>query len=139
MAKNDKPAAKSSSGTGDTASMARAGDSYISADNIETSTLGQEASSTLPGQLQLGTSQTDTATSDAAMTVALDLGSFDQERALRVSATRDGYRRAGRGWFRTPKIVPLADFSDEQVQQLISDPHLAVSASYLPAREESAE
>ena len=137
MTKKGQPAVTSSNGTGDTAKTAVAGFNDISAASSETSMPGQEASSTLAGQLQPGTNQTDMATSDPALEV--DLGVYGQERALRVSATRDGYRRAGRGWSRTPEIVPLADFSDEQIQQLVSDPHLAVSAGYVPAREESAE
>lgn len=137
MAKKEQPAVMSSSGTGDTANMDKAGVNENGADSSATSMPGQGASSTLDGQMQHGTSQTAVAKSDAEN--AVGLGHFAQERALRVSATRDGYRRAGRGWSRTPEFVPLADFSDEQVQQLVSDPHLAVSAGYLPARDESAE
>lgn len=137
MVKKGQPAVTSSSGTGDTASMGTAGDSNSSAGSSETSMPGQEVTSTPVGQMQPGTNQADMAMSDAAPNV--DLGGACDERALRVSATRDGYRRAGRSWSRNPEIVRLADFSDEQVQQLVSDPHLAVSAGYLPEREESAQ
>lgn len=137
MAKKDQPAVTSSSGTGATANMNIAGVNENGAGSSATSMPGQEALSTLDGQPQHGTSQIAVVTNDAEQDV--DLSHFAQERALRVSATRDGYRRAGRGWSRTPEIVPLVDFTDEQVQQLVSDPHLAVSAGYLPTRDESTE
>lgn len=40
---------------------------------------------------------------------------------LRVTAFRDGFRRAGRAWSTTPTIVPRADLTDGQIEQLEAD------------------
>ena len=40
---------------------------------------------------------------------------------IEVVAMRDGYRRAGRAWTTTPQVVPIADFTEEQIEQLRGD------------------
>ena len=44
---------------------------------------------------------------------------------LRVTAKRDGFRRAGREWHGTTD-VPLAELTDDQVAALEAEPMLAV-------------
>lgn len=39
-------------------------------------------------------------------------------KGLRITAVRDGFRRGGRAWRREPIVVPLDEFTDEQVKQL---------------------
>jgi len=43
---------------------------------------------------------------------------------IRVRATHDGYRRAGRAWSRTPTEV--GDLTKEQIEVLKSDPRITV-------------
>lgn len=43
-----------------------------------------------------------------------------------VRAARDGHRRAGRRWTREATTVSLAEFTDEQIEQLLTDPVLSV-------------
>lgn len=45
---------------------------------------------------------------------------------LAISATRDGWRRAGRAWTVEPQTVDEADFSAEQLEMLRGDPAVAV-------------
>ena len=45
---------------------------------------------------------------------------------LRITAQRDGFRRAGRTWSREPTIVPRRDLTDEQLEQLDRDPAIDV-------------
>ncbi len=54
---------------------------------------------------------------------------------LRISAAREGFRRAGRAWSRQPTDVPLADLSDDQVAMLRAESLLTVEEIVL---EESA-
>ena len=46
---------------------------------------------------------------------------------LRVVATRNGYRRAGRAWSTAKTEVPADNFTDEELAALESDPNLAVA------------
>ncbi len=45
---------------------------------------------------------------------------------LAVSAKKAGFRRAGRAWGTEPTEVSIDEFTDEQIQQLLSDPMLTV-------------
>jgi hypothetical protein len=47
---------------------------------------------------------------------------------LKVTAHRDGYRRAGRAWTRATTVVDVSEFTEEQAQQLRADPHLVIEA-----------
>lgn len=47
------------------------------------------------------------------------------ERALRIVAKKDGFRRAGREWTGT-SFVPLSDISPEVREQLEAEPMLIV-------------
>lgn len=49
----------------------------------------------------------------------------DTVPSLRVTSKRDGFRRAGRAW-RGTEVVPISDFTDEQIVQLENDPMLVV-------------
>lgn len=57
----------------------------------------------------------------------------EQVPALKVTAHRDGYRRAGRAWSKQPTIVKLSEFSNEQLDQLRLDPNVAVQGVYTDA------
>ncbi len=46
--------------------------------------------------------------------------------ALRVTARRDGFRRAGRAWPGEPTIVPLSELSEDQVALLRGESMLVV-------------
>lgn len=46
-------------------------------------------------------------------------------KGLRVIASKDGFRRAGREWHGTTE-VPLDEFTNEQIKQLLKEPRLAV-------------
>ena len=43
-----------------------------------------------------------------------------------VSAARDGFRRAGRAWSRTPVVVPAGDLDDEALAALRADPSITI-------------
>ena len=49
-----------------------------------------------------------------------------QINGLRVTAKRDGFRRAGRAWSGETK-VPVSEFNAEQVKQLREESQLIVS------------
>lgn len=50
----------------------------------------------------------------------------DKATHLRVRALVAGFRRAGRAWSDEDTDVPIADFTAEQVGQLIGEPQLVV-------------
>lgn len=45
---------------------------------------------------------------------------------LRITAKREGFRRAGRGWSKQPTDVPLADLSGEEITMLKAESMLTV-------------
>ena len=45
---------------------------------------------------------------------------------LRITAKRAGFRRAGRAWPDTPTEVAVADFTEEQLEQLAAEPMLII-------------
>lgn len=47
-----------------------------------------------------------------------------RRKMIRVRATHDGYRRAGRAWSRTPTEV--GDLTKEQIEVLKADPRITV-------------
>ena len=47
---------------------------------------------------------------------------------LRITATHDGYRRAGRPWSRTPTDVEADTFSEDELKALRADPRITVLA-----------
>lgn len=49
---------------------------------------------------------------------------------LKIAATRDGFRRAGRAWTKEPQTVDASEFTEEQIEQLKADPNIFVA----PAR-----
>lgn len=60
------------------------------------------------------------------------------ERALRIVAKRDGFRRAGREWNGVTH-VSLSDITSEQREQLEAEPMLIVDEVDTPKAEESAK
>jgi hypothetical protein len=50
---------------------------------------------------------------------------------ISVRALFDGYRRAGRRWTIAEQIVPVGEFTADQIKALLSDPRLA--AALIPA------
>lgn len=59
-------------------------------------------------------------------------------KALRVVAKRDGFRRAGREW-NGATVVPTSELTEEQYQQLTTDPMLDAILVDLPDDESAAE
>ena len=45
---------------------------------------------------------------------------------LRITAVREGFRRAGRAWSTSPTEVDAASFSAEQIDALNAEPNLVV-------------
>lgn len=58
----------------------------------------------------------------------------DSRQALQVISKRDGFRRAGREWHGST-TVPLDDLTDEQIEQLESEPMLVVLQVEMPAED----
>lgn len=56
-------------------------------------------------------------------------------KTIRVTAKRDGFRRAGRAWSGTTE-VPAGDLSKAQLAQLKSEPMLVVDEIDAPAPKE---
>ena len=46
---------------------------------------------------------------------------------LQVRALSEGFRRAGRAWPATPVIVPVDEFDEAQIEQLLAEPMLVVA------------
>lgn len=57
----------------------------------------------------------------------------EKVKALEITSKDDGFRRAGRAFSRTPSNVPLADLTEEQVEQLKNEPMLIVREIELDA------
>lgn len=51
---------------------------------------------------------------------------------LRITAAREGFRRAGRAWSKQPTEIPLAGLSDADVAALKAEPMLTVEEVVLP-------
>lgn len=49
-----------------------------------------------------------------------------------ISAERDGYRRAGREWFRRPTPVAPDEFDEAQWEQLVADPRITIAEAEDP-------
>lgn len=58
--------------------------------------------------------------------------SGDSRQALQVISKRDGFRRAGREWNGSTTVL-LDDLTDEQIDQLESEPMLVVLQVEMPA------
>jgi hypothetical protein len=54
--------------------------------------------------------------------------------ALRITARREGFRRAGRAWSTAPDEVPASEFSAGQIAALKAEPLLLVVDIDLDAR-----
>jgi len=48
---------------------------------------------------------------------------------LKISAKRDGFRRAGRAWPREPVEVDSGEFSKDQLEALRAEPMLTIEES----------
>lgn len=56
----------------------------------------------------------------------------DPVSGLRISAKREGFRRAGRAWSKQPTEIPLAGMSKADVAALKAEPMLTVEEIELP-------
>lgn len=52
---------------------------------------------------------------------------------LRITARREGFRRAGRAWSKSAIDVRVADFTLDQIEQLLAEPLLDVTEIGIPA------
>lgn len=64
-------------------------------------------------------------------------GTVDEVKVthLQVRALTNGFRRAGRAWSARDEIVPIGEFTPEQVEQLLAESQLVV----LPIAEKTEE
>lgn len=46
---------------------------------------------------------------------------------LKISARVEGFRRGGRAWSIAPTVVALEQFTEEQLDQILTEPNLIVS------------
>lgn len=54
---------------------------------------------------------------------------------LRVTAKHDGFRRCGRAWPASGVEVSAEDFTDTEIERLVTEPELVVVPVFGPARE----
>lgn len=54
---------------------------------------------------------------------------------ISVTATKEGFRRAGRAWGLESQVLPVGDFTDEQLEELRAEPRVIVHAVAAPADE----
>jgi hypothetical protein len=52
---------------------------------------------------------------------------------LSIRALSEGFRRAGRAWSVQAVLVPVEDFTTEQLEQLLAEPQLVVRPADAPA------
>lgn len=148
MAKNDKPAAAKAGGQGTPSDQAPAGGGENNANQTEKSTDGHAATfnpanlqsdGSAIGDVQAGVKQgaelehqSSVVNAPAAQPGTIAIASdhfgamFASARipAIEVTAHRDGYRRAGHGWGKSTQIVKLNELSDDQLEQLKTDPNI---------------
>lgn len=62
-----------------------------------------------------------TEAANAAASIPSGKNGPDPVIGLRITAAREGFRRAGRAWSRQPTDVPLDDLSDDQVKLLMAE------------------
>ncbi|MDA8254179.1 MAG: HI1506-related protein [Betaproteobacteria bacterium] len=79
-----------------------------------------------------GTENASVPGADAEGATLSTKGKPDPVIGLRIAAAREGFRRAGRAWSKTPIDVPLADLSDDQVAMLRAESMLTVEEVVLP-------
>lgn len=148
MPKNDAPAAtKKSGGSGNNEQALNTKDSSVPSG---TNMPGQEATLTLDIASSTGSTLNDGGTNIEQQAVAspagadagslLDHGAVDQGLidampsrvpAIEVTATRDGFRRAGRAWSKAPTIVLMSDLSEELWELLVDEPNLSIRGIYV--------
>jgi len=58
---------------------------------------------------------------------------------LKVSASRDGFRRAGRAWPAAGEVIDTKDYTPAQIAALKAEPMLEVSAVAEKSTESAAE
>lgn len=83
----------------------------------------------------------ETPTPDAAVESAVQPAAPESAAApivskvLSVQASREGFRRAGRAWGKEATIVPLNELTEDQIEQLKSDPALTVAEFELSSQQ----
>ncbi len=136
MEKNDKPAVKGKAGGKGAEENKALGATTVSSSTPDAASIAGLAASLNPGGSQgateLAGEQADVSTAPVAGVDQARIGRAMEAgiTAVRVTAPHDGYRRAGRAWLRTAVHVPLDELSDQQMQHLINDPGLTVTAVY---------
>lgn len=58
-------------------------------------------------------------------------------KALSVQSSQQGFRRAGRAWSKEATVMPLAELTEEQIEQIKNEPMLTVDEVEIPATEVS--
>lgn len=61
----------------------------------------------------------------------------DTIAVLRVTATRDGYRRAGRAWSTEPTFVREGELDKAQIEALQADPQISLAPDLIAAPAEA--
>lgn len=130
-AKNAKPATTIASKVRE--NLEKAGDKESNKnDETSKSTAGPAQSSNLDASQERGQTGTDDQgapksedknrrAEDMALIASVESRIPRPVRGVEVSAVRDGYRRAGRSWSRTPQFLEQDDLTEEQWQQLLND------------------
>ena len=56
-------------------------------------------------------------------------------QALEISSRPESFYRAGRRWTRTASVVPVSEFSKDEIKALKAEPNLAVVEKTIEASE----
>lgn len=96
-------------------------------------TEGAQAPSQAITQAKTGNSeQTETVLASPAGEggdMAATPGGWPRPTHIVVTATKDGFRRGGRAWSKEPTVVPIAEFTQEQLEALATEPMLFVAVA----------
>lgn len=79
----------------------------------------------------MATAKSNSATAAAARTIAKP-ATGEKPQGLKVVPKRAGFRRAGYAFADGETVIPLADLSDKQYQQLTTEPMLVTYLVDLP-------
>lgn len=160
MEKNEKPAGRKSAGQGAPTSPEPASPSGVNTENsaaintLGDAVLSNQDGSTIPGSAadtlppaaaaaavlggiapaaELGDQASNASPAGGELSLATMVFDTQRERAVAVTAHRDGYRRAGRAWTKAPEVVRLTELTEEQWLQLQADSNIRMSATWINA------
>lgn len=139
MGKKDSPAAGTSGGQGagnpaaDVLAQENIGESApgLAATSNPNQDTGATFDSTSAGAMSAADAGTDATQPGADLAVFVVSHMNALVPGMRVTAHRDGYRRAGRAWSKQATLAKVAEFSKEQLHQLRLDPNLTVYPTYI--------